>query len=74
MASVSYNLAAGVLEGHELEPDEVSKGTSAPGAGDIELRVDMTKVSNINQIIRALEVFKRRAEDGRYGPNDFGII
>lgn len=74
MASISYNITSGIVEGHEMEPDQVSTGTNAPGAGDIELRVNLANVVNNKQIIRALELFIRRLEDGRLASKDTGEI
>lgn len=74
MASVSYSLTVGNLEGHEMEPDKIAVAANAPGAGDIELRVNTANIPKTHQIVRAMKAFIRRAEDGRLGPNDFKSI
>lgn len=74
MANLSYSISTATLEGHEGEPDKITKGTSAPGAGDVEMRVNLADMKSNMQIIRALQAFIRRLEDGRLGSNDTGLI
>jgi hypothetical protein len=73
MTSVSFNLTTALLEGHEGEPDKIATGANAPGTGDVELRVNLANVKTRYQILRALDAFKRRLEDGRFG-SDTGLI
>lgn len=74
MANLSYNVSSATLEGHEMEPDKVSTGTNAPGAGDIEVRINLANFVNNKQIIRALRLFILRLEDGRLVSNDTGEV
>jgi hypothetical protein len=62
MTSLSYSLSRGALD----DPDKITVGTSAPGSGDFELRVNLTTNTPTRaDIILALEAFTRRLEDGR---------
>lgn len=61
MASVSYGLNRGASN----QPDEITVGTLAITTSDVELRWDATKSLTRNDIIRILEAFVRRLEDGR---------
>lgn len=63
MANFSLNLSAGAVD---TGPDNISTGTSAPGAGDIELRVSNTNITNRQELIRLVQAFVRYFEDGRY--------
>lgn len=74
MANLSYNISTATLEGHEDEPDKVSKGTAGPGAGSIELRINLAAFTSNHQIIRALEAFVRRLQDTRLVSNDTGLV
>lgn len=74
MASVSWNVTTVIIEKHEMEPDEVATGTSAPGAGAVEVRADLAVVKSNLQIIRALKMIIRRLEDGRLASNDTGLV
>lgn len=61
MASVSFSLARGT--NFDLRPEEITVGTSAPGSGDFELRVDVTtNTPTIKDVILALETFILRLE------------
>lgn len=74
MANLSYDISSATLESHEIEPDEITTGTSAPGAGDIEVRINLANFNSNLQIIRALEAFIRRLEDGRYASVDTNLV
>lgn len=67
MANKSWNLTRQNLDGHEMEPDKIGTGTNGPGTGDIEVRVNLSNVTNYKQLIRAMMAFIRRFEDGRFG-------
>lgn len=62
MTSLSYSLSRGA----DQSPDEITVGTSAPGTGDFELRVNLTTHTPTREdIILACEAFIRRLADGR---------
>ena len=61
MASVSYGLNRGASN----QPDEITVGTLAVSTSDAEFRWDATKGFTRNDLIRILEAFVRRLEDGR---------
>lgn len=62
MSSVSYSLNRGA----DQSPDKIAVGTNAPGAGDVELRVDVTTHTPTREdVILILQAFIRRLEDGR---------
>lgn len=62
MTSLSYSLSRGA----DQSPDKITVGTSAPGTGDVELRVDLTTHTPTREdVILILQAFQRRLEDGR---------
>jgi hypothetical protein len=61
MASVSY----GLDRGENNQPDNIHVGTQAVSTYAVELRIDKTKSLTHNDVIRILEAFVRRLEDGR---------
>lgn len=63
MANLSLSLNAGQVD---TSPDQVTVGTSAPGAGDVELRISNTNITTKLEVLRLLEEFKRFVEDGRF--------
>lgn len=69
MANASFSLAAGQVD---VGPDKITVGTSAPGAGDVELRMSDTNITNRQEIIRLVMAFLRRLEDGRF--DDLNIV
>ena len=69
MASFSMSLTAG---GVDVGPDEISTGTNAPGAGDIELRINAANIQNRLEAIKLTEAFLRRLEDDRF--NDLTTV
>ena len=73
MAAVSY----AVSRGSGMKISDFTHGTSAPGAGDIELRVNTTDANavlmTVNDIIQALEKFKIAVMSEQYFGSDWGI-
>lgn len=69
MASVSLSFAVDKIE--NLNPENITVGTSAPGAGDIELRVNTANVPSLKQIFLALEKLDWFVNDQNYGPKTF---
>lgn len=63
MANLSMSLVAGQVD---TGPDNVTTAASAPGAGDIELRISNTNIKTKFEILRLIDAFKRYVEDGRY--------
>lgn len=63
MANLSLSYAAGQVD---TGPDNTTTGTSAPGAGDIELRISNTNITNKQEVLRLVDEFKRFIEDGRF--------
>lgn len=72
MASVSLSFTVAQVE--DLNPENITVGSSAPGAGDIELRVDMSKFTSLNQVYLALEKIDWFVEDQKYGPTNFKVL
>lgn len=72
MASVSISFT--VAQTEDLNPENVAVGAAAPGSGDIELRVDMSKFTSLLQIYRALEKMDWFVEDENYGPVNFKVL
>lgn len=72
MASVSLSIT--VDQATVVNPKNIVTGTAAPGAGDIELRVNMAKFINCQQIWLALEEFDYFIKDSQLGPTTFGVI
>ena len=69
MASVSLSFAVSDVE--NVNPENVVVGTSAPGAGDFELRVDTSKFTSLKQVFLALEKLDWFVNDQNYGPSTF---
>lgn len=60
MASASFSMTRGVsIDNLAAGAQAVTEGTSAPGAGDIEIRVDLTKNFTKAEIRRYLETIWR---------------
>jgi hypothetical protein len=72
MASVSISLT--VDQATVTNPDSVVASTNAPGAGDIELRVNMAKFTSIEQIGLAVDQFELFLYNAYYGPETFGVL
>lgn len=63
MANLSLNFVAGQVD---TGPDTIVTGTSAPGTGDIELRISNTNILTKLEALRLIDEFKRFIEDGRF--------
>ena len=72
MASVSISITAAQIE--DNNPENITVGASAPGAGDVELRVNTANVTSLKQLFLALEKFDFFVEDQNYGPTNFKIL
>lgn len=72
MASVSLSMTVAGVE--DVNPENITVGAAAPGAGDIELRVDMAKFTSLKQIFLALEKLDWFIEDQNYGPANFKVL
>lgn len=72
MASVSLSMTVAQVE--DVNPENIVVGSSAPGAGDIELRVDMAKFTSLKQVYLALEKLDWFVEDQNYGPVNFKVV
>jgi hypothetical protein len=72
MASVSISLT--VDQADVVNPENFLASTNAPGAGDIELRVNMAKFTSLRQIFLALENMDYFVNDANKGPNTFGVL
>lgn len=63
MANLSLSFVAGQVD---TGPDTIVPGTSAPGTGDIELRISNTNIKTKLEVLRLVNEFKRFVEDGRF--------
>ena len=72
MASVSISLTAAQIE--DVTPQNILVGAAAPGAGDIELRVNTANITSLKQLFLALEKFDWFVNDQNYGPATFGEL
>lgn len=72
MASVSISITAAQIE--SLPPENITVGAAAPGAGDIELRVNTANITTLKQLFLALEKFDDFIEDQNYGPVNFKML
>ena len=68
MVSVSYSLAIG----DDYQPDQIAAGTSAPGAGDVEVRILLTNLLNKEQACQILEAIIRRIR--AVGTVELGVV
>jgi hypothetical protein len=68
MVSVSYSLALG----DDYQPDKITVGTSAPGAGDVEVRILKTNLLNKEQACQILEAIIRRIR--AVGTTELGVV
>jgi hypothetical protein len=57
-----------------ISPENITVGSSVPGAGDIELRVNTANVPSLKQIILALEKFELFTNNQNYGPSNFKVL
>lgn len=72
MASVSLSITAAQIE--DVNPENVTVGAAVPGAGDIEIRVNMANITSLKQIYLALEKFDWFVQDQNYGPVNFKVL
>ncbi len=72
MASVSISLTVDKIE--DNSPESIVVGSAAPGAGDIELRVNTANVPSLKQIYLALQAFDDFVNDQNYGPSNFKVL
>ena len=70
MASKSYGLNFGTVD---VGPENITVGTLAVSTNDVELRVDLTKVTKTQDLIELVEAFVRRIESNN-GAGDFGVV
>lgn len=66
MTSFSYSIT---VDPASESAEAITVGTQVPNAGDIELRVNRTNIISRQQVIKALELFRRRLA-GNYGTQD----
>jgi hypothetical protein len=66
MTAFSYSIS---VDPASQSPEAITVGTQTPNAGDIELRVNRANLKTRQQVILALEVFRRRLA-GNYGTQD----
>jgi hypothetical protein len=69
MASVSLSMTVDQIE--DVNPENITVGSSVPGAGDFELRVNTANVPTLKQIFLALEKLDYFVKDQNYGPKTF---
>lgn len=69
MASVSLSMTVDQVE--DVNPENITVGSSAPGTGDFELRVDTSKFTSLKQVFLALEKLDWFVQDQNYGPSTF---
>ena len=69
MASVSISLTAANIE--DINPENFLVGAAAPGAGDIELRVNTANITSLKQLFLALEKMDWFVNDQNDGPSIF---
>ena len=72
MASVSLSMTAANIE--DVGPLNIVVGASAPGAGDVELRVNTANITSLKQLFLALEKLDWFVEDAGLGPSTFGLL
>lgn len=72
MASVSLSMTVAGVE--DVNPENITVGSAAPGAGDIELRVDMAKFTSLKQVLLALCKMDDFIGDQNYGPSNFKVL
>lgn len=72
MANVSLSMTAANIE--DVGPLNITTGTNAPGAGDIEIRVNTANITSLKQLWLALEKFDWFVQDEGLGPTTFGML
>lgn len=72
MANVSFSLdQEGTLEA--ADGSDITEGTSAPGAGALEVRIDSSKITNLVQLNEGLEKIYRFAADNLFSTSMAGV-
>lgn len=77
MANLSYSLS----KGQEDQPLDIAVGTNAPGAGDVEVRINGSAIGGTGgsgtittkEVVLILQAFIRRLET-QLGQSDLGNI
>ena len=70
MASVSYSLKRGTtIDTLSVGAQTVTAGTSAPGADDLEIRIDLTKNFTKNELELAFDTIWRFIENSNNDTN-----
>jgi hypothetical protein len=72
VASVSLSMTVAGIE--DFNPENITVGSSVPGAGDIEIRVNTANIPSLKQIYLALEKFDAFIRDQNYGPVNFKVL
>ena len=72
MASVSLSMTAANVE--DVGPLNIVVGAAAPGAGDVELRVNTANITSLKQLYLALEKLDWFVEDQGLAPAAFGLL
>lgn len=72
MASVSISLTVSAIE--DNNPENIVVGSSVPGAGDIEIRVNTANIPSLKQIYLALQKFDDFVRDSNLGPSTFKVL
>jgi len=72
MASVSLSMTVAQIE--DVNPENITVGASAPGAGDFEIRVNTANITTLKQIYQALEKIDWFVQDQNYGPSTFKVL
>ena len=72
MASVSLSLTA--AQSSDISPLNITVGAAAPGAGDIELRVNTANITSLKDLYLALEKLDAFVKDQNLGPSTFGEL
>ena len=60
MTSVSWSIG---IDSNDMSPQAFTQGTSAPGAGDVELRVSLTHTPTRHQVDIILKNLRRLLSD-----------
>lgn len=70
MASVSYSINRGAaIDTLTAGSQSITAGTSAPGAGDMEIRIDLTKNFTKNELKQYFETIWRFIENPNLDTN-----
>lgn len=72
MANVSFSVAQG-FDAEAGDTSTVTEGTNAPGAGDVEVRINSATI-NQKQLYHALEQIWRFASDPNFSTSILPIV